>query len=172
MGQVLARTLLISLVLDRVLRLRQHGLCGVVRATDQSDQQSLRGYGLDMNGQQAKVLIKDIKGFYRHLATFAAVNLALFAMNIMAGDELWFFYPMFGWGIGLALHAFKTFAAGKGWEERKLQELTGWSATQEELEQLRERTEVLIAVLSSVDWERIDPSLLSSRENVECAPDY
>jgi hypothetical protein len=122
-----------------------------------------------MNEQQARARIKDLKGFYRHLGAFAAVNLALFAMNIMAGDELWFFYPMFGWGIGLALHAFKTFADGKGWEARKLQELTGWSTTQEELEQLRERTEVLIAVLSSVDWERIDPSLLSSHENLENA---
>jgi hypothetical protein len=122
-----------------------------------------------MNEQQAKARIKDLKGFYQHLASYTVVNLALFIMSMADGGSLWFFYPLAGWGIGLGMHAFKTFAAGQNWEERKLQELTGWSTTQEELEQLRERTEVLIAVLSSVDWARIDPALLSSRENLENA---
>jgi hypothetical protein len=122
-----------------------------------------------MNEQQAKARIKELKGFYRHLASYTVVNFALFIMSMADGGQLWFIYPLCGWGIGLGMHAFKTFAAGKDWEERKLQELTGWSTTQEELEQLRERTEVLISVLSSVDWERIDPALLSSRENLENA---
>jgi hypothetical protein len=122
-----------------------------------------------MNEQQALARIKELKGFYRHLASYVVVNTALFVMNIMDGQQLWFFYPLCGWGIGICMHAFKTFSTGKDWEERKLQELTGWSTTQEELERLRERTEVLISVLSSVDWERIDPALVSSRENLEHA---
>jgi hypothetical protein len=122
-----------------------------------------------MNEQQAKARIKDLKGFYRHLASYTVVNSALCIMNVLDGGELWFFYPLCGWGIGIGMHAFRTFAASKDWEERKLQELTGWSTTREELEQLRERTEVLIAVLSSVDWERIDPAMLTSRENLENA---
>ena len=30
---------------------------------------------------------------------------------------------MLGWGFGVTMHAFETFGCGKGWEERKIQEI-------------------------------------------------
>ncbi len=33
----------------------------------------------------------------------------------------WFWWPMFGWGIGVALHALQTFSIGKNWEVKKIQ---------------------------------------------------
>jgi hypothetical protein len=38
-----------------------------------------------------------------------------------------------------------VFGTGSDWEERKMQELTGWSMTQLELERLADRTDNLIA---------------------------
>lgn len=44
-------------------------------------------------------------GFYGHLIPYVLVNIFLAAMAI--GDhESWYIYPLFGWGIGLAIHAF------------------------------------------------------------------
>jgi hypothetical protein len=35
----------------------------------------------------------------------------------------WFWFPLFGWGLGLIIHAFKTFGYGSTWEERKIREI-------------------------------------------------
>jgi hypothetical protein len=39
---------------------------------------------------------------------------------------LWFFWPLFGWGIGVAIHGMKTFNYltffGKDWEDKKIKE--------------------------------------------------
>ena len=48
-------------------------------------------------------------------------------------------------------------------------ELSGWRDTQNELERLRERTEVLLSILTNVNWERIDPEFLDTRDNLRSA---
>ena len=41
-----------------------------------------------------------------HAAVFVLVNAGLTALNLMRRPEqLWFYWPLFGWGLGLALHA-------------------------------------------------------------------
>ena len=128
-----------------------------------------------MNQEQAQERIDELSGFYAHLVTFIAVNAFLIMVNFatyLSGDrEIWFFYPLFGWGIGFVIHAFMVFATGSDWEERKMQELTGWSMTQAELERLADRTDNLIAILSDVNWEKIDPELVESKENLLNARD-
>ncbi|MFY7813700.1 MAG: 2TM domain-containing protein [Chryseobacterium taeanense] len=42
---------------------------------------------------------------------------------ITSPGYLWFFWPMLGWGIGVAAHAANTFWIGKEWEEKKIREL-------------------------------------------------
>ena len=41
-------------------------------------------------------------------------------------NHLWFWWPMFGWGIGIIFHAFGVFnhkiGLGKDWEDRKIKE--------------------------------------------------
>ncbi|MBM3289858.1 MAG: 2TM domain-containing protein [Candidatus Hydrogenedentes bacterium] len=50
------------------------------------------------------------EGFYHHLRAYLIVNGALFFINLVTGaDDLWFFYPLIGWGIGLAFHASNAF---------------------------------------------------------------
>ena len=116
-----------------------------------------------MNEEQARKRIKELRGFYGHLGAFIGANLFLFMINMINlrhGDDIWFIYPLFGWGIGLISHAFHVYAGGKDWEKRKMEELTGHKNTQDELARLNERTDNLVAILSSVNWEKIDPELV------------
>ncbi|HEX2546694.1 MAG TPA: 2TM domain-containing protein [Ramlibacter sp.] len=63
-------------------------------------------------------------GWYVHATVFVLVNLALFAMSRHAfGERPWSVFPLFGWGLGLALHGISVFVlgAGSGLRERMLQ---------------------------------------------------
>ncbi len=49
-------------------------------------------------------------GFYAHLTAYVTVNLFLVAVNFSTNPEnLWFKWPLLGWGIGLFAHWFVTF---------------------------------------------------------------
>ncbi|MDZ4860864.1 MAG: 2TM domain-containing protein [Candidatus Hydrogenedentes bacterium] len=52
--------------------------------------------------------------FYRHLRAYLIINGALMLLNFMTGiDDVWFVYPMIGWGIALAFQASSAFNPGK-----------------------------------------------------------
>lgn len=123
-----------------------------------------------MNEKQAKKRISELRGYYSHLGVYVAVNLFLITINLVTSPgTLWFFYPLMGWGIGLFAHTIHIFFTGSGWEQRKMQELTGYSDTKEELARLSERTENLITILASVDWSKIDPEMATTRDNLLAA---
>lgn len=48
------------------------------------------------------------KKFYEHLATYIIVNAFLAGMSLLSGD-MWFVYPLLGWGIGVAFDAMSAF---------------------------------------------------------------
>ena len=82
----------------------------------------------EINYQKAKKRVEAIKGFYIHLIVYVVVNLILFSINMITSpDNLWFVWPLMGWGIGFALHALSVFGFGSGfgadWEERKIREI-------------------------------------------------
>jgi hypothetical protein len=122
-----------------------------------------------MNEEEAKKRIEELQGYYAHLAAYVAVNLFLIVINLVTleeSGEIWFFYPLLGWGIGLFIHTIVVFFRGRDWQDRKMQELTGWSTTRDELDRLSERTDTLIKILSSVNWEKIDPELVETKQNL------
>jgi hypothetical protein len=50
----------------------------------------------------------------------------LFLIDITTSpDMLWFYWPLFGWGLGLVVHALRVFGGtlGSNWEEKKIAEL-------------------------------------------------
>jgi len=56
---------------------------------------------------------------------YVIVNLGLFLINMTTSPEnLWFIWPLMGWGIGIALHALRVFGGtlGSNWEEKKIAE--------------------------------------------------
>ncbi|HYP59037.1 MAG TPA: 2TM domain-containing protein [Thermomicrobiales bacterium] len=81
----------------------------------------------DIRYQQARKRVEEIKGFYTHLVIYLVVNAFLFAIDLIDGGNWWFYWPLLGWGIAVAIHGAVTFGVegpfGKRWEERKLREL-------------------------------------------------
>lgn len=78
--------------------------------------------------KRAKKKIEELKGFYIHLAVYVVINLFILVNIYLNTDDFWswpHFVTLFGWGIGLAFHAAKTFnfnpIFGKNWEERQIQ---------------------------------------------------
>ena len=68
--------------------------------------------------------VKELKNFYGNLTSYCIVIPFLLVLNLLTAPEhLWFYWPMLGWGIGLAVHAVSVFGIGKSWEEKKIQEL-------------------------------------------------
>ncbi len=77
---------------------------------------------------RAQKKVEDIKGFYGNLFSYVVVNAGLAILNLVTSpDHLWFFYPLIGWGVGVAIHAISVFNLmpffGSDWEERKIREM-------------------------------------------------
>ena len=80
--------------------------------------------------KRAKETVEARKGFFSHLLIYLLVNAGLFLMNLLTTGEdrvWWFYWPLFGWGIGVAAHGFSVFGIfglfGRGWEEREIKRL-------------------------------------------------
>lgn len=74
--------------------------------------------------ERAVKRVKELKGFYGNLISYCIVIPFLVIINLITSPkELWFYWPMLGWGIGVVAHAMNTFAIGKNWEEKKIQEI-------------------------------------------------
>jgi hypothetical protein len=62
-------------------------------------------------------------GFRSHVFAYAIVNAGLLAINVLTSPGHWWFYwPMIGWGLGLAAHAAAVYADGENIRERMIQE--------------------------------------------------
>ena len=74
--------------------------------------------------EKASKRVKELKGFYGNLISYCLVIPFLFFINWRTSPDYWWaFWPMLGWGIGVASHALQTFGIGKNWEEKKIKEL-------------------------------------------------
>lgn len=78
--------------------------------------------------QRAKERVKALRGFYIHLTAYVVVNLFLFLLDIFVSpDNLWFYWPLLGWGIAIVLHAVSVFGFGRlssaDWEATKIREI-------------------------------------------------
>jgi hypothetical protein len=78
--------------------------------------------------KKAKERVEAIKSFYGHLFIYIMVNIGLFLINYIASPgDWWFYWPLVGWGIGLAAHGVTVFGTegvfGKDWEERKIRQI-------------------------------------------------
>jgi hypothetical protein len=53
-------------------------------------------------------------GFTIHLIVYAAVNFLLIAINLLTSPkELWFVWPLAGWGLGIIGHAAAVIYSGR-----------------------------------------------------------
>ncbi len=59
-------------------------------------------------------------GFLVHLIVYIFVNTLLIVINLLySPEDIWFFYPLIGWGIGISMH----YLFGVRWIEKELKEM-------------------------------------------------
>ena len=68
-----------------------------------------------MNDQEkykkAEKIVEAKLGFFRHLIVYLGVNALLLIINLITSpQELWFQWPLIGWGIGLFFHGVGVFS--------------------------------------------------------------
>jgi sensor histidine kinase YesM len=80
-------------------------------------------YNEDNAYYRATKRVKELKEFYSNLLSYCIVIPFLIFINYRTTSFQWFWFPMLGWGMGLAFHAFAVFGYGKSWEEKKIQEI-------------------------------------------------
>ncbi len=95
-----------------------------------------------MSYEEAKERIQELRGFYSHLLVFVLINIFLVTVNLLTSwGDWWFYWPLLGWGVGVAAHGAWVFWGrglwGKNWEERKIQELMGDRAEEDDLSEPR-----------------------------------
>tara|TARA_R110002073_G_scaffold139232_2_gene289277 strand:- start:55436 stop:55780 length:345 start_codon:yes stop_codon:yes gene_type:complete len=99
-----------------------------------------KDYSKEERYLKAKKRVKEIQGFYWHLAVYIVIN-SFITVNIVIRNvyengetmqeaflDFGLFFVWVSWGIGLAIHAFVVFGSfpflfGKNWEARKIKEL-------------------------------------------------
>jgi two-component system LytT family sensor kinase len=72
--------------------------------------------------------VEKLKEFYQNLASYCIVIPFLIFINLRFSPGFyWFWFPIFGWGIGLAFHFLEVnnynIFLGKNWEDRKIKEM-------------------------------------------------
>jgi hypothetical protein len=82
----------------------------------------------DERTQRARRKVRMMRGFYIHAYVYVMVIIGLFLINILTSPGyLWFLWPAFAWGVGLAGHYLAAFGLGgkfgPEWEERKIREI-------------------------------------------------
>ena len=71
--------------------------------------------------QTARRRVEARIGFYIHLAVYIGVNILLIIINLLTSPRnLWFIWPLMGWGIGIFFHGMATFIfSGRKFKEIK-----------------------------------------------------
>ncbi|WP_419869368.1 2TM domain-containing protein [Chryseobacterium sp. CT-SW4] len=78
----------------------------------------------DASYAKAKKRMKEIKSFYANLISYCVIIPFLVILNLITSPKnLWFYWPMLGWGMGLISHGLSVFTIGKNWEEKKIKKL-------------------------------------------------
>ena len=74
--------------------------------------------------QRAIERAKELKRFYSHLGTYIVMNIFFFVLNYFTSyGHWWFYWPLLGWGLAIAMKAMKVYGFGSDWEERKAKEI-------------------------------------------------
>lgn len=82
---------------------------------------------IDDSYLRARNHVEELKNFYYSLISYFLVIPFLIFINYKTyWNFQWFWFPMLGWGLGLAIQAFKVFvndgAFGRNWEQRKIEQ--------------------------------------------------
>jgi hypothetical protein len=76
---------------------------------------------------RARKHVEEVKEFYYSLISYIFVIPFLIFINYWTSWHFqWFWFPLFGWGLGLVFHAYKVYVndgmLGRNWERNKIDE--------------------------------------------------
>ncbi|PSR11276.1 MAG: hypothetical protein DA408_02805 [Bacteroidetes bacterium] len=78
--------------------------------------------------ETARKRVAEKKKFYGHLSTYLVMSVFFFVLNWLTSPGSWWFYwPMLGWGIGVAMQYLRVFGmpgSGLGsreWEDQEIE---------------------------------------------------
>lgn len=78
--------------------------------------------------KKAKKRVKAKKEFFQHFTAYVIVISFLFILNMLTSPfHWWFYWPMLGWGIGIAFHYTDVFGLpwlkvlSEEWEEKEME---------------------------------------------------
>ncbi len=77
--------------------------------------------------KKARKKVKAKKKFYQHLSTYLVFCVFFFLLNYFTGEGWWFYWPILGWGIGVALNYINVFGLpgfptdDPDWEEMEME---------------------------------------------------
>jgi len=96
-------------------------------ASTDSDAASRVGEADDRDAyQRARARAQELKAFYGVIALYVVVNIVLFVIDMLTTGGTWFYWPLLGWGIGMAAWGVEIYGVwgrfGRDWEERKTRE--------------------------------------------------
>ena len=94
--------------------------------------ETLRPQETDAATLEAQKRVKKIKRFYKNLASWAGTSVFLIAIDLfMSGGITWSIWPVFFWGISIAMEVFEVIRLqrmDKNWEARMLRKHSGQTA--------------------------------------------
>ncbi len=66
-----------------------------------------------------------VRRLRRHILAYAAVNGALFLIDLLTPGSWWFLWPMFGWGVAVAAHWLyvKSAHIDEDWTQRRTEDI-------------------------------------------------
>ncbi|MDP6420460.1 MAG: 2TM domain-containing protein [SAR202 cluster bacterium] len=71
-------------------------------------------------GRKTNWRVIGFRTLYVHLAVYIVVIEMLAIIDFATGGGWWFYWPLIGWGIGVAVHALATISVlGAAWEPRR-----------------------------------------------------
>jgi hypothetical protein len=76
--------------------------------------------------RRARARVQELRAFYGVMCLYVLVNAILFVVDMLTPGGTWFYWPVLGWGIGMAAWGITLFGVwsrfGRDWEERKIRE--------------------------------------------------
>lgn len=71
----------------------------------------------------AKKRVEELQGFYWNLASYIIINSFLHFLDLKDGHYNWAYWPLLGWGVGIAFHAIEIFGMfnSSSWKDKQVQ---------------------------------------------------
>lgn len=83
----------------------------------------------DVLRRRAEKHVRDLRGFYGHLAVYLAVMVILVIVDLAdgsSGDTIlgldWAYWPIVGWGVFVVINGITVIGFGRRWESRKIEQ--------------------------------------------------